>query len=635
LALQLPSHRTRFVLCGLALVVFTADLAVRAAHRSVFGPQSSAQLGGDYASLGARRQRLVDDWVKRFNAATRQTLEPGPFYDTHIKLSTKTTFDAITNALERTSLTDASGRQLGDALDLVESVQTTRGQVIGASGDRQFRMYGVLKEGTLDTLDRSVQFERGVDNFVYHKGYPLNYRQQGGVPSIQFSVALDGRRADIDVDYRSSNFPVGLFNGHLTDSNSDVRAGNNYERHANRWTGIQNWWRSLFGIRVEGAPPTQKDDGRSVMPGKPRVGNKNIDVMVEDFLKAWLVDGDMRAAMGYVAERSYACLAADSDDPFSVDLGIAPFVLAGRLRAAHDALGPRTSLEGLTVGVRLPIPALRVVKQPHHAQFVIYSVPDDVAAAFDCESRLTVGGPPKAPRQYGNYFGATFYVNAPSGKDHSIALLWGKNEGYWKIVSWKAEPAGDEPSEPDTAPSVKVVRAKADPTLAQAAKDFLETWLIRKDYDAAFRYLSPKSYPCYDLVRSPDAPASTSLADAGQKVRASLERAGGMVGTAHKTIDEVLVGVSSAHPAVRVLDHPYSRVFALGSVPDALSEALDCSAPERRTRYRAEEAPLAYGHAFGMATRIRTRSGETPVLRVLWLKEAGAWRITVYGIETP
>jgi hypothetical protein len=630
----MPSHRSRLVLCGLALVVFTADLAVRAAHPSVFGLQSSAQLGGDYASLGARRQRLVDDWVKRFNAATRQKLEPGPFYDNHIKLSTKTTFDAITNALERTSLTDASGRQLGDALDLVESVQSTRGQVIGASGDHQFRMYGVLKEGTLDKLDRSVQFERGVDNFVYHKGYPLSYRQQGGVPSIQFSVALDGRRADIDVDYRSSHFPAGLFNGHLTDANSDVRAGNNYERHANRWTGIQNWWRSLFGIRVEGAPPTAKDDGRSVIPSKPRIGNKNIDVMVEDFLKAWLVDGDMQAAMSYVAERSYACLAADSDDPFSVDLGIAPFVLAGNLQAAHDALGQRTSLDGLTVGVRLPIPALRVVNQPHHAQFVIYSVPDDVAATFDCESRLTVGGPPKIPRQYGNYFGATFYVNAPNGKDHSIALLWGKSEGYWKILSWKTEPAGDEPSEPDTAPPVKVVRVRADPTLVQAAKDFLESWLIRKDYDAAFRYLSPKSYPCYDVIRSPDAPASTSLADAGQKVRASLERAGAMVGT-HKTIDEVLAGVTSAHPAVRVMDHPYSRAFALGSVPDVLAEALDCSAPERRTRSRAADTPLAYGHAFGMATRIRTRSGETPVLRMLWLKEADAWRITIYGIETP
>jgi hypothetical protein len=31
--------------------------------------------------------------------------------------------------------------------------------------------------------------------------------------------------------------------------------------------------------------------------------------MVNDFLKAWLVDGDILAAMGYISEHSFACLA--------------------------------------------------------------------------------------------------------------------------------------------------------------------------------------------------------------------------------------------------------------------------------------------------------------------------------------
>ena len=81
-------------------------------------------------------------------------------------------------------------------------------------------------------LERSREFKRGIDNTVYHKGYPINYREQGGTPSIQVSIALDGRLADIDVDYRSSSFPVSLFNGHLSAANSDVRAGDNVERHA-------------------------------------------------------------------------------------------------------------------------------------------------------------------------------------------------------------------------------------------------------------------------------------------------------------------------------------------------------------------------------------------------------------------
>ena len=86
--------------------------------------------------------------------------------------------------------------------------------------------------------------------------------------------------------------------------------------------------------------------------------------MVDDFLKAWLVDGDMLAAMSYVSDHAYACLAEEGDDPFSFDRGTAPFVLMNNLKAAHEALGPRTSLEGLTVGVRLPIQGFELSTSP-------------------------------------------------------------------------------------------------------------------------------------------------------------------------------------------------------------------------------------------------------------------------------
>ncbi len=412
-----------------------------------------------------------------------------------------------------TPLTDSSGGRLGDALALIEHVDGVRGEVPGASGDRQFRMYVRLRPDARDTLERSKEFSRGVDNTVYHKGYPLNYREQGGTPSIQISTAPDGQRADIDVDYRSSSFPVALFNGHLTASNSDVRAGSNFDRHSGRWTGLQSWWRGFFGVRLErGGDQTRAE----TLSKTPRAGKKNIDVMVNDFLQAWLVEGDIVAAMSYVSDRSYACLAQDADDPSSFDRGVAPYQLMGNLKAAHDALGKRESLDGLIVGVRLGNPALKVVQQPHHAQFVISSVPDDVAAAFDCESRLTPSSGKKATRTYGNYFGATFYVNGQ--KNHRVALLWAKEDGYWKIVSWYAGAEDRVIPVPDAPAPVNVVRIKADPTLVHSARGFLETWLIRKNYDEAFRYLSTKSYACYDLVRGPDAPASTSTADAGQKL---------------------------------------------------------------------------------------------------------------------
>jgi hypothetical protein len=108
-----------------------------------------------------------------------------------------------------------------------------------------------------------------------------------------------------------------------------------------------------------------------------------------------------------------------------------------------------------------------------------------------------------------------------------------------------------------------------------------------------------------------------------------------MAGT-HKTLDEVLEGPGPVHPAIRVVDHPYERAFTLGGLPDAFAETISCSAPARRERYRVEgAAPLVYGRAFGLAARVRTLSGETPVVRMLWMKDADAWRITAYDVETP
>ena len=193
--------------------------------------------------------------MARFIKVTGQSLDARSFYDDILSLSTKTTFDAVTHALMTTPLTDASGQKFGDGLALIERVDTVKGEVSGASSDRQFRMYVRLTANAREMLERSREFKRGVDNAVYHKGYPLNYREQRGTPSIQVSIAhgrSSGRyRRRLSIARAS---PVMLFNGHLSASNSDVRAGDNAERHAGRWSGFQNWWRGFFGVGLERAP---------------------------------------------------------------------------------------------------------------------------------------------------------------------------------------------------------------------------------------------------------------------------------------------------------------------------------------------------------------------------------------------
>ena len=375
----------------------------------------------------------------------------------------------------------------------------------------------------------------------------------------------------------------------------------------------------LLRCRASSGPLTPTDTTPAfALPKVPRAGKKNINVMVPDFLQAWLVEGNVVAAMGYVSERSYACLAQDAPDPSAFDRGLAPFQILVNLKAAHDALGKHDSLEGLTIGVPFTIPGLRAVPQPHQAQFVLYDVPDDVAARFDCASRLTPGAPTKGSRAYGQHFGASFRI-AGTGKDTSIALLWAKEDGYWKIVSWQTAPKPDETPVPPAPPEPKVVRIKADLALVQAAKNFVDTWLIRKNYDAAFRYLSTKSYACYDLVRGPDAPASTSLDDAGRKIRASLERIGQWVGTP-RNLEAIVEAAEPLHPSIRVMDQPYSRMFSLTSFPTALGDAVECDA-RARGAVPPDPLPLEYGEAFGMTFRFRTQGGDAPVLRLLWRKE--------------
>ena len=596
----------------------------------VFSQQPPPRFGGAYSELGERRQQLVDDWVARFNKATGQRLDARSFYDDILSLSSKTTFDAVTHALVTTPLTDGSGNMFGDALSLIERVDTVRGEVSGTASDRQFRMYVRLTPNAREALERSREFKRGADNAIYHKGYPVNYREQRGTPSIQVSIALDNRQADIDVDYRSSRFPTMLFNGHLSASNSDVRAGDNAERHAERWTGFQNWWRSFFGVQLERAPEASDATSAPLLPKIPRAGKKDIKVMVPDFLQAWLVEGNIAAAMGYVAERSYACLAQDTPDPSAFDRGVAPFQILVNLKAAYDALGKHDSLEGLTIGVPLGISGLRTVSHPHQEQFVLYDVPDNIAARFDCESRLTPGAT-SGSRAYGRHFGVTFRI-AGARQDASVALLWAKEDDYWKIVSWQTSPTPDVTPDPPSPAEPDVVRIKADIPLVEAAKDFVDTWLIRKDYDAAFRVFSTRSYGCYDLVRGPES-AAVSLDDAGRKLRMSLERVGQWVGT-RRNLETIVEAAEPRHASIRVMDQPYSRLFSVTSFPTALGDAVECEA-RARGAVPPDSFPLEYGQAFGMTFRFRTQGGDAPVLRLLWRKEENTWRITSYDVELP
>ncbi len=282
------------------------EVGVFVLDRDLQGQQvvrSQIEFGGTYEGLELEQRRLVDAWIERFGKATGRSLDKQQFYE-DLPMSVRTTFEGVTNALLESPLTDESGASLGRAIDLVTQIERVHGRILGVGGDQQFRMYCRLAPDTLEILEKSREFTRGADNTVYHKGYPISYRLQGGPPSIQISMQESGERADIDVDYRSSGFPAALVNGHLTSSNSDVRAGNNYQRHVNRWEGFVDWWRGLFGLASMRQMFGVDEPERLLIPKVSRKGDaKDVSEAIEDFLAAWMVTKEPEQSMAYVVRK--------------------------------------------------------------------------------------------------------------------------------------------------------------------------------------------------------------------------------------------------------------------------------------------------------------------------------------------
>ncbi|HST12303.1 MAG TPA: hypothetical protein VLL05_18155, partial [Terriglobales bacterium] len=315
----------------------------------VLGPAIYADqkpFGGSFQELLPEQQRVVVEIVSRFNSSTGQSLTPQKVYD-GARLSVRTTFEAISHALLTTKLTSKSGEPLGNAFDLVDVVEEVSGEFPGKRGDQQFRIYAVMKPDAVAKLQESKEFLRDKDNRRYHKGFPVCFRLPN-VPSIQFSLTRDGKRADIDVDYRSPRFPNALVNGHLRAANSDVRAGNNGDQHNQRWNGLSLWWKTLFGFDFSANAgkenPSQNATG---IPTSPRITSKeSLDTAVQDFLTSWLLENKPRFAVPYFSRRSYPCLEALSESKGkSVPAGVVRYEILNDLGKYADELGAVKNLK--------------------------------------------------------------------------------------------------------------------------------------------------------------------------------------------------------------------------------------------------------------------------------------------------
>jgi hypothetical protein len=594
--------------------------------------------------LNAEQKRLINEWYADYNKLTGDHADPHEY--NQYSLSTRTTYEAVTHALMTTTLTDKDGKPMGTAFDLVEAIEAINGKVTRARGDLQFRMYVILKPDAVAKLKASQEFFRDRDNTVYHKGYPLNYRQDG-TPSIQFSMSKDGRHADIDVDYRSSGFPAGLFNGHLTAANSDVRAGNNTQVHLQRWQGLTDWWRNLFGL-----PSVLADSDAELLPGDvpttPRKGEGKLEDAEQDFLQAWLVEGKPEVAAAYFSPRSFACLAEYAPQSGRVvNAGNAPYVAAKDLASTSKSIGKVSSVPQAVQPESLTGRDIKAMKQPYMTTFSLFQVSNGAAADFECDPEQAFDEYDKArtsgkENKQGTYFASVFRLKSAAGKSDAVTLLWTKEGKYWKVVSWELEPSEAKPgATPDVRRAAAVAKRPvkekyaADPAVVQATHDFLRTWLVNDDYQRASSYVAQSCDACVDLYLAEGEKRPATAEEYSAAIRKAMNAVAQRLGKVEH-LHDALEPVRPAHEDLRIVEHAGEGAYTLVAVPDELESSFLCQKRSAKDPYVGEEGDAKhYGKYYATLFMFRTPGEHPAALTLLWGKDGGQWKILAYEVVTP
>ena len=598
---------------------------------------SPREFGNSYVALRPEQKKLVDDYVSHYNQTTGSKIAPQTAYD-GARLSVRTTFDAVTHALLNAKLTEATGKSLGRAIDLVDAVDEVMGEEAGVGGDRQFRIYFYVKPTAFDTLASSQEFLREHDNTVYHKGFPICFRLRNGPPSIQVSMSRDRRMVDIDVDYRSASFPKALFDGHLTAGNSDVRAGNNLDRHDDRWAGLTGWWRELFGSlgNKSKAPKETASESLGHVPLNPPVkADEGVDKSAHDFLKAWLVDKQPNNAVTYLSRRSYPCLeAVAKKNRKPIPPGMVRLRVMMAMEKFADSAGTVASVDQAFEAAQNWSPELKEVKNSYSAEFRLVNVPSDMEQDEECA--VPPDGDASDKNSKEKYYVTALRAKKGDNSNQVMTLLWAKEGAYWKIVAIRIQDSGDAGITPKTAAS-KTVPAQAkpeniagDPGAVRDISDFYRLWTLSRNTVSAARYASERSYSC---MKSPsEAEKKVQPAD---RIQAGLERALKKMPKG-ENLSDMMSSIEPANTLMRPVDQENSKALAIMAVPDQLADTFQCQPRHSHEKFPELEATDAkYGRYYLTASELNFGDERSTTLLLLWAKEKEHWKVVSWSVEVP
>ncbi len=621
-------------LTSIEMVVAQTQPIQKQAATSQKPKSETLELGKSYAVLRPEQKRLIDDFIHHYNATTGSDLVAEQAYD-NARLSTRTTFDAVTHALLNAKMTDAQGKSLGRAIDLVEAVDQVMGEESGVGGDLQFRLYVYLKPDALDILDRSQEFFHDKDNSVYHKGFPICYRLKNGPPSIQFSISRDHKLADIDVDYRSSSFPKALVNGHLSASNSDVRAGNNLDRHDGRWSGLNGWWRNVFGqLGTGGKPPKETATARlGNIPMNPAVeADQGVDKSAHDFLQSWVVGKEPNKSVAYFSRLSYPCLEVVAQKSGQ---SVPPGMIRLRTMMAMQKFGDSTGTANSVADVFAPADKwskLKPAKNAYASEFLLVGVPGDMVPDEECIATPNNG---TSKGSNGKYFATAFRGKQGDSRNKVMSLLWAQEGGYWKIVAIRIEDSSDAGIVPnnaaETVPKVEEPRSiTGDPAAVKDITKFYQTWIVKRDVTQASIFASPRSYACL-APPSADQKNLTPVARIQSGLQGPLARI-----PSGTSLSDMMSSLQPSNDLLRPVQQENSNAFAIMAVPDQKANSFLCQhrqMPEGSPDLRPADAK--YGAYYLSASRLNYGEEQSPALLLLWTKEDAGWKVVAWAVELP
>jgi hypothetical protein len=575
------------------------------------------RLGGSFSELDVKQQGLMRRWAEEYKAIIHREINVEEVYD-KLPLSARTTFQAVTHALMNSRLTSKDGRPMGTALDLVDVVERVAGQVPNARGDHQFRVYVYLKPGALNKLYAAKEFEREHDNTVYHVGYPINFRQIGGVPSIQVSIARTGKRADIDVDYRSSAGVKALFSGHLTSANSDVRAGGNGTTHNRRWNGLPDWWHDLMSVFVQSAPKIETTE-IPVAARETDLAKAPLPDAIHGYLSEWLIERRPEQLLPLFSIKAYPCIAEFGGDS-RPDSKMALLRILRRLEERSAALGPLKTLEGVVTPVSYPLPDSVPVSHAHQDLFSVRQVPDDVGWALDCRIRYKLQLAESIPRpshQLNGTYVVSMRIRDPKEPESFLVQTWKQEHGEWRIVAFEIKRKAITPPQDllaafDRPPAKSSLPAQ----FATSARELLELWLIKKDPSAATQYFLASARLCGERSETgPDQAVRTFLDQIAQNAYPD------------KQLEGVISSVEVDHHEIKPLRHANPSAFFVGELSGDLLRTRSCASTATSGNVPGARMVTAF-------RLVQPGGEEGGVVTLYWQTYQDRWRVFAYGVST-